>query len=742
MKPMFSICLACALAGSLSAVEIFSPAAPKWRVADLGDGYPQAGTVLDLSKSVEPDAGSKGRIIVNRNGDFAFEKEPDTPLRFRACMTTLPHLIGEKRNSENVAEMKAAVVEHVAELKRAGYNLVRLWGLELVSTTPPKNPQPLSEVFDFAIEEFRRAGIYIEFMLPYPVRYEKGKTNIETGHIIKSKMLSGDKTLLGEWAKSTTAILNRKSSLTEVKLKDDPIALSFEYANEIELGYGLVLRRGGEDAEAALEPWRKWLSEKFGNIEKLNAVWKTDFKSFGEIDAAHSIDTLQWRQFLGENAAAFQKFCRETMRKAGYRGLLNAFNFAPQFVYSALRAEASDFTALNSYYCHPYYTKGKSKGWMNNAGASVRQTSSLREIVPHFRRAAPMRLADRPAIMTEFKHCFWNKYQYEDALAFPAYAALQNFSAICDFIRAGDSRQKPIGAFTTSNNPVALANDFLAYCLFARGDVAQAKRRVEMAVPQSMLMNDPQCSAIGREQSAIPLVTGFRVSFPEIKPRIETPKPDAVIIPKGNSKTVLNDFFATTIDNPDGKFDFDKFIMSLKQNGTLPKENFSSLKKRQFESDTGEIKLFAGEGKMVVDTPRTQGAAMPAGATAKTRDLEILELSENAAVAVCSMDGKPIRKSSSLVLVFSTAALNSGMKLAENMTLAVDMGTPPALLKTGRVVLKIALKDGAKFAVYPLNTSGVRRERTAAVSGGEMFEIDTSKLGNGAAVFFEIAEEK
>ena len=42
-----------------------------------------------------------------------------------------------------------------------------------------------------------------------------------------------------------------------------------------------------------------------------------------------------------------------------------------------------------------------------------------------------------------------------------------------------------------------------------------------------------------------------------------------------------------------GKFDFDKFIMSLKQNGTLPKENFSSLKKRQFESDTGEIKLFA-----------------------------------------------------------------------------------------------------------------------------------------------------
>ena len=183
-------------------------------------------------------------------------------------------------------------------------------------------------------------------------------------------------------------------------------------------------------------------------------------------------------------------------------------------------------------------------------------------------------------------------------------------------------------------------------------------------------------------------------------------------------------------------------IFRLKQNGTLPKENFSSLKKRQFESDTGEIKLFAGEGKMVVDTPRTQGAAMPAGATAKTRDLEILELSENAAVAVCSMDGKPIRKSSSLVLVFSTAALNSGMKLAENMTLAVDMGTPPALLKTGRVVLKIALKDGAKFAVYPLNTSGVRRERTAAVSGGEMFEIDTSKLGNGAAVFFEIAEEK
>ena len=727
----------------------FVPRAPDWRKADIGDTIVKAGTVLDLSDNVAPCAGSKGRIIINKYGKFAFANEPDKSVRFRACMTTLPELIGNNR--DDVEKAKASIVRRTSELKRGGYNLVRVWGLELPFAPNDKYGEKMRDIFDFFIEQFRREGIYIDLMLPLPVSASAYDDNgIKNSHAIKFNFMLGDKQLAEDWAKRTAAILSHKNKISGIAIKDDPVILTLEYINEIGLGPQNVMRRGGKPAEFGLKVWRAWLANKYRDIGALNSAWKTDFKTFGSIDEKFTVNTADWRMFIIECGRKFHNFCEKTMRDAGYKGLVNQYNFSPEFAFSALRAEGSDYVALNTYFAHPYYERGNIKGWSDNTFATVAQTSSIGETASYFLRAAQTKISGRPFIMTEYKHCFWNSYQYEEGLVFPAYAALQDFSATCSFIRSMESANDAIGCFTTANNPVAVANELLAYCLFARKDVAHSKSQINLTLASDFLQNAPATrQAMGRDQSRIALLAGFSLDFPEAKKRpalnnAEPPKADLSIAPAGYSAIEAQDWFAKTLEGSDGKFDLAEFVNVLKSKKILSADNLTDVSQGVYQSDTKQLTLFSREKKMTVSTAKSQAAALTAGDSATLENLEILSTSENAAVALCAMDGKKIANSSRLVFIYATSVLNTDMRLSEDRSFAKDMGKPPALLKTGKIEARIKLKKNAKYALYPLSLSGERREKLALKNDGDRLavSIDTSKLKYGATTLFEIAEEK
>ena len=56
----------------------------KWVEIDMSDWQVAKGSALDVSADYSKEvAGSKGRLIVNEQGKFAFESDPNTPIKFK-----------------------------------------------------------------------------------------------------------------------------------------------------------------------------------------------------------------------------------------------------------------------------------------------------------------------------------------------------------------------------------------------------------------------------------------------------------------------------------------------------------------------------------------------------------------------------------------------------------------------------------------------------------------------------------
>ena len=725
-------------------IATFTPTAPDWIKADFGDNPDEISpnSVLDFSANVESNAGSKGRIIINKNGKFAFENEPEKPIRFHATMTTFPHLVSDKYN--DIEQGKKSIDKRLKNFKQCGYNLLRVWGLEIAYNNNVKNAENKRQLWDYFMEESRKVGIYIDIMLPLPTRQNEN----EWWYTTKTNFLLGDKYLNDDWANKVVQILNRKSTISGTLFKDFPHILAIEYINEIGIGPRKLQARG--DPTYALNIWRKWLEDKFQSIEKINAMWKTSFKKFGDITAKDMLSRPQWNEFITEYAIRSHNRCESVVRATGYKGLINQYNYDISHTFSAIRFDGTDYVAMNSYHSHPYYEFASStwNNWRKNQHATVSQESSTQALARHFRRIAQHKLADRPIILTEHKNCFWNKYQYEDALIFPAYASFQDFSAICSFIRSNDSVETPIGSFTTGNNPIAIANEVLSYCLFARNDVSASEHRVEIPISKQIL-NKTRISdlTLGWQQSIIPIITGFAITFPEMKTRkslnhVQTKPADMIIAKDGYATSVSHDFFAEIIEQPNGEFDLKKFISNLKDKKILSADNISDFENRCYQTDNKQISIFKNKKKIIVNTPRTEGVALLAKHSQKINALEVKSASENAMVAITSMDGSAIKNSEKLLLVFSTATLNSDMKLSEDLAFAKETGKQPALIKTATLRAKIELGSNKKFKLYAIAINGEVRQEIPIKQSGNVLEItlDTSKLKYGATPFFLITK--
>jgi len=726
-------------------IATFTPTSPDWIKADFGDNPHEIsqGSALDFSANVESNAGSKGRIIINKNGKFAFENEPEKSIRFHATMTTFPHLVNNKYYDTEQA--KKSIDKQLKNFKQCGYNLLRVWGLEVAYNNNVKNAEIKRQLWDYFMEESRKTGIYIDIMLPLPT--PKTPTDWYT---TKTNFLLGDKYLNDDWANKVVQILNRKSTISGTLFKDFPHILAIEYINEIGIGPRKLQARG--DPTYALNIWRNWLEDKFQSIEKINAMWKTSFKKFGDITAKDMLSRPQWNEFITEYAIRSHNRCESVVRATGYKGLINQYNYDISHTFSAIRFDGTDYVAMNSYHSHPYYEFPTStwNNWSKNQHATVSQESSTQALARHFRRIAQHKLADRPMILTEHKNCFWNKYQYEDALVFPAYASFQDFSAICSFIRSNDSVETPMGSFTTGNKPIAIVNEVLSYCLFARQDVSPSKHRVEIPISKQIL-NQTRIGdlTLGWQQSIIPIITGFAITFPEMKTRkslnhVQIKPADMIIAKDGYATSVSHDFFAEIIEQPNGKFDLKKFISNLKDKNILSSDNISDFENRCYQTDNKQISIFKNSKKIIVNTPRTEGVALLAKNSQKIDALEVQSSSENAMIALTSMDGNPIKNSTKLLLVFSTATLNSNMKLSEDLAFAKEIGTTPALIKTAKLHAKIKLGSNKKYKLYALAINGELRQEIPLKQSENLLEIslDTSKLKHGATPFFLITESK
>ncbi len=726
----------------------------EWKVVDMTDLAVKPGSALDQSAfSENPRIGGGNalpRIGIGADGKLIVEGRPDLSVRFRGSGSHTTWLFGHARKNP---DWKLIWRKNAAMARTQGYNLIRLWTDSLCTSGEDMviSPDTLDKM-DYFIATLNEQRIYTFLTVGSYGLYLKAKywETPAPGERLdyKARMYLGDPQLRLAWKTGVETLMNRINPYTGRAWKDDPAIACVELYNEQEFG----LLRPEKFAPATRNEFnvkfREYLKRKYGTLQRLAQMWGEKApESWEAIEIPNAFPAgsksrcdddfaLLCTELSVENAT----WMRDTLRATGYRGLVAQYNLSRWFGGQEARFQTTQLSISNTYFNHPSN--------FDRPGSRCRQNSSIESAASYWRDVAVMRFADRPMMVTEYNHPFWNKYQYEGGLLFGAYSALQGFDGLMVhdepvFHYLGEG----VDCFAVGRSPVLRAGEFVLANLFMRRDVKPSPHRVELQIPRSFL-EQPGNSAlsVSWEQSKLALLTGFSVALPGLKPESgvgTAPAPDFAIAPDGGSelKAAGGGWALEASDRANGRFTAAGAVASMKKLGVLPVDNASDPGSEIFQSDTGEITLRRKDKVLTVVTPRTEGAALPENRGERLGVLNIVRSSVPAMVAACSVDGAALADSRRIVLVYSTRAANSGMELSADEVTLVKRGTTPVLLQTGK--LELVLKNSNKLSLYALGFDGSRREKLPVKSSGKALaiSIDTGILKDGPAAFFELVAE-
>ena len=724
-----------------------------WKVVDMSDVQVKKDSALDLSSILEKGpAGQHGRVMVSNKGFMAFEKSPDVPRRFfgfNGLFHTLRKLEGA------TPEITKERIRKYAELVRIqGYDIIRPLVLEIYLMEGAKeedgkfNPIKLDNV-DFLISELKKNGVYTYLTVGAYRGGMKDPWNFsdsqKTGHYM-ARMYIGEEKIRKNWKAVAENMLSHVNPYTGVAWKDEAAIACVEFYNEQEIGLMRLTRIDAETKKLYDTKWRAWLLAKYKSCEKVSEALdnkklkdQSEFDKYGipgDVSSIQEPAVNELGLFMRDLSRDQMEWCENIVRKAGYKGLISQFNFSKHMLDSAIRWETSPLISMNTYFCHP--------SEFSRPGSKCSQTSSAGQAASYWRDANSVRFADRPLFITEHNHAFWNRYQHEDGLVFASLSSFQGFAELTVHEDAVALEvTEPNIDFSIARSPVGRGNEFVAACLFRRADVKEAQHRVELQIPLSYITVDSNGNrAVNTDQSKIALLTGFSVSFPELKRAVksEPKKADLAILPVGGAEVKTGSMFADVVESKDSSFSLDKFTALLREKSILPKSNISDPANGIFQNETGEITFRTQENLIKVITPRTEGVSLEAGKSEKLGFLSVESSSEPASVTICSVDGKDLSDSLRMVLVYSTEIANTDMELSEDRVTMRNGGKLPILMKTGKLKASFKCKSPEKMELYALKIDGTRKDKIPLKVSGSSIEIDidTETLKEGPSVFFEL----
>lgn len=736
--------LACGGIGSLhaapagGAVVIYRPDAD-WKPVDMASINIKPGSALDLSGWVEPGpAGRQGRLIARADGTLVFEKEPAREVRFLGFNLMCPQVF-RALNGASDGETKANLREFAALVRRQGYNVVRFSGLDFYLMTESGAARRLSprqlDNFEYLFAELKKQGVYLyldlaSFGLFYPGTW----TERIVDRNMKAEVSAGLADTRENWRAGARELLMRVNRHTGTRLAEDPALICVNFYNEQEHGY---LKMKGAEGPALRKQWQDWLRKKYGSPEALAAAW-------GESGVIASFDSLplehpyradargnDYGEFLHSVDKENLEWYVKTVREAGYAGLYTQYDISAVHRYGLLRA-SMPVASMHGYHAHgTLFTR---------PGATCDQRSSIADAGFYWRYICGTRLLGRPFMVTEHNHGFWNQYQHEGGLLFSAYSALQNFEAVMIHENAVALKAKDaMHDFSVANSPVVRANEFLAACLYLRGDVAPSKHRVEIRLrPDDVRANWNRATNL--EQTKLGLLSRFGLAFGDAPaPGADLPAADLSPPPAAGATVQATEWESSSVSTWDPDFSLADTVAEMRDLNILPPGNRTDPSAGVFESDTGEITLWTRSRELRVLTARSEAATLEPGGRARLGVVDIESASVACALAVVSVDGRPLAESDRAVLVVSTQNVNTGMVLSADRFTLHEKGELPALLRTGVFRLSLRHSKAASLQLWSLGLDGSRRERipVTVADGCLRIELDTSALRD-ATPFFEI----
>ena len=704
-----------------------------------------AGSALDLSGNfpTEP-AGAYGRVIINKEGHLAFEKDPSRPVRF-LCATILTDPFGGRGEAKPEFVSAQMISEYAKQLRMQGYNMVRFHYLDAVLMAGSDkdfqfNPKTLDQ-FDRFIYELKQNGIYVNFdAMASRIGWSHGYSwSAKPGDMRNFKLdIYFNPEVRKNWENGMRALLTRVNPYTKTRLVDDPVLALAVSFNEQEFAF-----TSGKDFSQAKTEWIQFLKRRYKSIDTLKKSWghaaASSYRDFESIPVFRPEEITESSEkgkdisrFISEQESALARWYRDTLRKIGFRGLLASFNMGQSLRHIAAR-ESNDYIALNGYHAHPFSNAMDPEGSIAREGRIMRGFASTRAF-------------GKPFVCTEHGHAFWNSYRYEQGFIMGAYAAFQGMDGLTAFSNQITVRPEvhTIKTFQMQHDIILKSQELLIAFLFRRGDVKTAESLVRVQIdPEAIYSSGVSNDALHSGQTRLALVTGFAV---ETNLKGKTGKNQIAIPAAGGSSLIIRRQgtagYTQAQDSNDNTFQFDSAIQNLKQTNFIPKNNRSSEKQGIYESSTGELFLNAKKHFMSINTPRFQGICGEAGTTAKLKEFEIKHLGVRGNLSAVSLEnGKTLADSEHILIVFATNALNTGMVFEDaSHRTRLQNGTTPILLETGRFRAALSNRNAGKFKLYALGTDGKRlAELPLKQSAGALgIDVDTANIPNGPAVYFEL----
>lgn len=481
-----------------------------WRPIEMPWGVTEA-TATDFSFLQDAPCGIHGKLTA-RDGHFYWEDGT----RARFFGTTVGW--GSEVVEHGVAEKIALY------LARSGVNLVRIHIADDCRREGAErhlewDPEKLDRV-DYLIARLKQHGIYVMFYTPMYGRYSQADGLAST--IGRNAKIIGTfdermQELTRQWWR---LVLTHENRYLGHPLVEDPALAMLVLTNENEL-FARVPHLVEDEALAPYrqqlrERWNRWLLARYDSRDELARAWSSEEAVLqpDEDPAAGTVPLPVHRPALRVRDLAI--FCDEIQREyyrdmiAFLRGLgVEVPITGTNHPYSrwGLRslAEETDFVGMHMYWNHPARDGLTGNQSMLRDADPFGGTSSL------VARTAAAKVAGKPLIIGEWNIPWPNRWRHEIMLSTAAYGCLQDWDALiwfCHFARVAQDGEPELacGVFSGGFDPPRGGLVPLAAAIFRRGDVAAARRLVE--VESSDRIHDLLARA--GQGSSLPLWRGLR----------------------------------------------------------------------------------------------------------------------------------------------------------------------------------------------------------------------------------------
>lgn len=729
-------------------------AGKEWKAIEMDHPYIKPESALDFTDvlpRVVP-CGVKGRVIINRDGDFAFENEPDKSLRFNGFVLTLLDLFHYPANFLKLTdpERKKAMDAYADAIVRQGYNLVRLHFVDLAliyghaaSIDPlPQKPEEIPfkedavDLFNYMMFSFKQRGIYVTLdLMTSPSGYtlrDPWNAKLDGGRQFR-QMMYIDPQLMENWKAGATRLMTMKNPYTGTTLVDEPTLVFVHFNNEQHFAWDEL------HCKEFTPFWRKWVEAKYGTPAALAKAWPEQrldpagaFDHIPAMDKKLAAGNTQCGRdmidFIASREAAMNRFYLKTVRDLGYRGPTNNFNNMPHYM------RIPEFAKMEVVSCNPYIAHPE--GGDKHKQQYVAQNSSLMPPAPNY-YSVLRRLSGKPFVITEHDHVFWNRFRHEQGIFFGSLAALQGWAGICDHsVPVFPVFRENVTPFRCNDDPIARAAFAFDAFAYGRGDVTEAKDEIAILVTDE----DIRGRGLTTPDACTNLSLIFRTGliYADNPPKDLTVPPLLSISPVNGAVRAIKGV-PVVGDRPENE---NSLVELLRRKHLFPAGNKSDPAAGIFQSETGELIFLGKEGAMTVSTPRLEGVCVKKNRPYRLRCLTLRSSSVPAAVYVASLSNQTaLEKSERILLVIATDALNSGMSFANSKRTELrELGTRPVLLQTG--TFEIGLKSDVlkNPVVWALKIDGTRADPLpVTVKDGELtVSIDTAGLPSGPTPFFEI----